>query len=342
MAVYFSEIRFENNEDFVEIVTTDNEDISGYVIAVYDSGGFLRSTFSPGGVDATLAGNDGYVVGRADGLPDLGNNWGVALIDDLGNVVQFISFDFAITAVDGPAAGTTSTGLGNPTSGGQSVESFDGGATYTPTSTPNPGTIPCFAEGTLIETPDGPRPVETLAPGDEVVTVDHGPARIIWRSRSPVALDTGDGEPAPVLIAAGALGPGRPERDLVVSPQHRVLVGGGGQLESIFDREALVPAKALCEIRGIRRMRGRKAIVWCHFALERHGIVSSNGGLTECLLLGPMIVGRLSRLQRAAILGAAGGEGAEAEALNGPPARPLMRVQEARQRVRAALAVAPS
>jgi hypothetical protein len=37
----------------------------------------------------------------------------------------------------------------------------------------------CFAAGTLIETADGPRPVETLAVGDEVVTLLGGPGRIV-------------------------------------------------------------------------------------------------------------------------------------------------------------------
>ena len=145
MSVYFSEIRFENSLDFVEIVATDHEDLSGYQIAVYDSLGTVRYTHSLNGeYDSTFAGNDGYLVTMADGLPDMGNNWGVGLIDNQGNVVQFLSGDGAITASDGPAAGQTSRGLGNLTSGGQSVETSDGGATYTHSPHQTPARSPAM------------------------------------------------------------------------------------------------------------------------------------------------------------------------------------------------------
>src|SRR5690606_32383544 len=38
----------------------------------------------------------------------------------------------------------------------------------------------CFTSGTLIATPDGERAVETLRPGDLVMTRDHGPQELRW------------------------------------------------------------------------------------------------------------------------------------------------------------------
>ena len=40
--------------------------------------------------------------------------------------------------------------------------------------------MPCYAPGTMIDTPDGPRAVETLQVGDLVMTLDHGPQSIRW------------------------------------------------------------------------------------------------------------------------------------------------------------------
>ena len=93
---------------------------------------------------------------------------------------------------------------------------------------PEADIVPCFTPGTLIETPDGPRPVETLSAGDMVLTLDNGPRRLTWAGRTHVpslrlALHP---QLRPVLIRAHALGRGRPARDMQVSPQHRILVDG--------------------------------------------------------------------------------------------------------------------
>ena len=48
-------------------------------------------------------------------------------------------------------------------------------------SNPNGGTLAnllCFAQGTWITTPNGQVPIEELAAGDMVVTMDHGPQPI--------------------------------------------------------------------------------------------------------------------------------------------------------------------
>ena len=85
----------------------------------------------------------------------------------------------------------------------------------------------CFAQGTWVTTPSGQVPIEELAAGDMVVTMDHGPQPIRWigSSKRPAT-----GNMAPILIRKGALGN---TRDLRVSPQHRMLLSGwqaGGTL----------------------------------------------------------------------------------------------------------------
>jgi Ca2+-binding RTX toxin-like protein len=84
----------------------------------------------------------------------------------------------------------------------------------------------CILPGTLITTPDGHRPIETLTPGD-IVTTPEGPRPIRWVGRSRYSMVFLRGKPMclPVRIHAGALGEGLPARDLWVSPWHAVLFG---------------------------------------------------------------------------------------------------------------------
>ncbi|KIN72407.1 Type I secretion target repeat protein [Sulfitobacter guttiformis KCTC 32187] len=59
-----------------------------------------------------------------------------------------------------------------------------------------------------------------------------------------------------MLISVGALGHGHPAQDLIVSPQHRIFVGGGGQLLGHLKTGAFVTAKTLTSLHGIRHMKG--------------------------------------------------------------------------------------
>ncbi|MTH78990.1 Hint domain-containing protein [Paracoccus aestuariivivens] len=45
----------------------------------------------------------------------------------------------------------------------------------------------CYLTGTLIATPEGERPVETLRVCDLVLTRDHGPQPVLWRGSSLVS-----------------------------------------------------------------------------------------------------------------------------------------------------------
>ncbi|SNT07771.1 Hint domain-containing protein [Antarctobacter heliothermus] len=191
----------------------------------------------------------------------------------------------------------------------------------------------CFAKGTLIETPGGPRAVENLRPGDPVLTLDHGPQEILWTHSGDHPLENADPQSKPVLIRAGAFGPDRPTQDLIVSPQHRILVGGQGQVEALFAGECLAPAKALTCLPGIRVMSGKRSITWVHFACAQHQVVFANGCTTESLLLGPMALQMLSRGEQAQVIRLFGGKPSGSEALNGPTARACLKVDEVRWQI---------
>ena len=143
-------------------------------------------------------------------------------------------------------------------------------------------TIPCFVAGSLIATPDGERPVESLRPGDLVLTRDDGPQPVRWIGLRRVAAV---GAFAPVEIAAGTFGD---HRRIRVSPQHRVLIEDP-TADLLFDApEVLVAAKDLVDGRQVRRVEGGE-VDYVHILFDRHEVVLSDGLPTESFLPGPQI-----------------------------------------------------
>lgn len=149
--------------------------------------------------------------------------------------------------------------------------------------------IDCFATGTLIDTPDGPRAVETFRAGDLVVTRDHGPQPLVWAGACRVDAARLDLQPnlRPIRIAAGALGPGQPARDLLLSPQHRVLVRSKIAQRMFGTFEVLVAAKQLLQLDGIDVAEDLDEVDYFHLLFDQHEIVVSEGAETESLYTGP-------------------------------------------------------
>ncbi len=141
----------------------------------------------------------------------------------------------------------------------------------------DPDPVPCFVLGTLILTDRGQVPIEDLKIGDLVETLDHGPVPVRWIGRRRIrAL----GPFAPIRIAAHALDN---DRDLLVSPNHRMLIRGW-QAELLFgETEVLVAAKHLINDRTIRRETGMDWVEYLHILLEQHEIVRANGSAAESL-----------------------------------------------------------
>ncbi len=149
--------------------------------------------------------------------------------------------------------------------------------------------IVCFADGTLIRTADGLCPVETLQVGDLVETCDHGQQPIRWIGHEKLGSTTLANKPnlRPIRIRAGALGDGIPSRDLVVSPQHRILVKSKVAIRMFDTNEILIPAKHLLEVEGIDIATDIKNVTYYHIMCDDHEIVEADGALAETLYTGP-------------------------------------------------------
>ena len=145
------------------------------------------------------------------------------------------------------------------------------------------GQAVCFLRGTLIQTDRGPRPVETLCPGDRVQTADNG-----YQPLMMLAMRRADGRAgqAPVRIARGVLGN---RRDLWLSPQHRMLITGWRAELAFGEAEVLVPAVGLLGRKGITR-RPMSQVLYCHLLFERHEVIFAEGAASESLHLGRQAV----------------------------------------------------
>ncbi|KGJ05316.1 hemolysin [Paracoccus halophilus] len=155
--------------------------------------------------------------------------------------------------------------------------------------------IVCFAAGTMILTETGERRVEDLAPGDMIWTRDNGFQPLRWHGQRSLSADELTANPRlrPIRITAGALGPNRPERDLTVSPQHRVLVRSQIAQRMFCAPELLVPARQLTEIPGIEELADARQVTYVHLLFDRHEVVMSDGAETESLYPGPQAINAL-------------------------------------------------
>lgn len=190
--------------------------------------------------------------------------------------------------------------------------------------------VACFAEGTRIRTERGEAPIETLAVGDMVWTLDHGFQPIRWIGASPLSVRDLLSRPhlRPIRIPADTFGPGMPKQDLRVSPQHRVLLRGW-QIELHFgEKEVLAPAKGLVGENGITTDQDCRSVTYYHMMFDSHEIVRSDGLLTESFLLGETIRGSMDLAQRDELLELFP-ELRDLEGINAGAARPVLRVKEA-------------
>ena len=146
--------------------------------------------------------------------------------------------------------------------------------------------IPCFAAGMMIQTPGGLRNIEDICAGDTVTTLGHGPMPVRWVGRARVRFGAAPHHLKPILIKAGALAPCVPEIDLIVSPQHRILIRDWRAQVLFGENEVLAPAKGLVNGRDIVRLDDCRAVEFVHILFDQHEIVTVNGVDAESLYPG--------------------------------------------------------
>jgi hypothetical protein len=130
----------------------------------------------------------------------------------------------------------------------------------------------CFMPGTKIATPAGEINVETLKIGDLVCTTDGHHKPISWIGRQTVSRLFADPlRTLPVRIKAGAIGENLPCRDLLISPDHAILIDG-----------VLVHAAALVNGTSIvRETAVPQVYTYYHIELEDHSLILAENVAAE-------------------------------------------------------------
>jgi hypothetical protein len=145
------------------------------------------------------------------------------------------------------------------------------------------GGVICFTPGTHIRTVDGTRLIENLRPGDFIATKDNGMQEILWTGSRRMTGARLHAMPhlRPIRFRAGALGLGRPGDDLLVSPQHRMVVNGPAAQALFNTPEVLVAAEDLINDVSIHVDVTQREVTYIHILLERHQVIWANGLETE-------------------------------------------------------------
>jgi predicted extracellular nuclease len=171
--VFINEIHYDNvgtdSGEAIEVAGPAGTDLAGWSVVLYNgSGGAVYDTDVLAGVLADQGGGFGTTSiaypanGVQNGAPD-----GVALVDNCGVVVQFLSYEGTFTAAGGPADGLLSTDIGAAQSGsgpiGESLGLAGTGNSYGE-FTWGPG-VASFGDVNAGQTFDGPvDPIDTTCP----------------------------------------------------------------------------------------------------------------------------------------------------------------------------------
>ncbi|WP_370212764.1 Hint domain-containing protein [Roseovarius sp.] len=249
-------------------------------------GGTGSDTITGGAGDDRLEGGDGSDLFH---LSSAGNDTVIGGEDADGK-------DIDVLRVDNPNKTIIHTG---PESGRVEFHDGNGNVTHTLNFSEIERVI-CFTPGTLIATPEGCRPVESLRPGDAVITRDNGIRELCWAGRkdlTPAMLETNK-QLKPVLIRRDALGPGLPDRDMMVSPNHRMLLVSQMAEMMFGEREVLVPAKHLTGLDGVDRVGHAHGVSYVHVMCEQHEVILANGTWSESFQPGDEAMRAVEEAQR--------------------------------------------
>lgn len=283
--------------EFLEVSLSPSEDPADFTVGFYNADGtqYIAIDLDDPGVVMTYdpETNENVYVISADvfGIlltdPDgggAGNTEAYALVDTTtSTVIDFYDIGGGtqnILATDGVAAGATSDNLAvlvgpnSTTTTLQFNQPDPNTVTYENVNPGDTGEVPCFVEGTLIETADGPVAVEDLVVGQMVNTLDNGDQPLRWVGATTVQ---GRGKCTPVRIKAGTLGA---KQDLLVSPQHRIFIEGW-QAEMLYGQDSvLVAAKHLINDHSIC-WQPCDTVRYFHILFDQHEVVTSGGVLSE-------------------------------------------------------------
>ena len=126
-----------------------------------------------------------------------------------------------------------------------------------------------LAAGALVMTLEGEMPVDFLSAGDRVITRDSGMATVRSVRAKTITCDV-------VSIMAGSLGHTRPERDVTLPADQRVLIRDWRAEAMTGQKQALIPARDLIDGEFVRVQAGVEVTLY-EIELDRAHVIYADG-----------------------------------------------------------------
>lgn len=144
------------------------------------------------------------------------------------------------------------------------------------------GPMPSLSGRATVETPDGPRKISDLLPGDTILDQDGEPVQVHWIGTRRVPAR---GTFAPLVMRAPYHGL---DQDLIVSPQQKVRLCGP-EVEYSFGTDCVaVAAGLLAGDTTVIAARSGPVVSYCQMVLSRPVAIRVSGAVVEALDIGAL------------------------------------------------------
>ncbi|MFS8370998.1 Hint domain-containing protein [Acetobacter indonesiensis] len=270
-------ITVSNNQTIVFNAATDTDtsfDFSGEKSNIQLTN---LSTTKP--VNLTISGNFG--INHSNVLTFLKSN-GVSL--SKSSVTYTKKTDISVITLKNSSGQT----LGTITSSGDSYgigaiypdsSSASGSLQVVATTNSNNELTVCFLAGTLISTPTGDCPVESLTVGDTITAYVNGSPithTVSWAGKAVCTVKSNHPDDLagwPVRILKNALSDGVPYKDMLITSEHCLFLDG-----------KFVPVRMLVNNQTIFYDKTISSYTYYHIETDDHSVIMADGALTESYL----------------------------------------------------------
>ena len=222
----------------------------------------------------SFSGIGGLLAFSASDAPTLTSGLDSSIVGfDLGDFIDLSGLALSkVAAVEVSGPSVTVVDSSGDTLAALDVTGAFTGLGYTTDGTGGTELVACYAAGTRIATPSGEQTIETLSIGGGVLTAAGLDRRVEWIGRRSYAARFVAANPhlRPVRFRAGSLGQGLPRRDLLVSPDHAMVLDG-----------CLVPARLLLNGETIVQDRSGAGVSYYHVELADHDVILAEGAPSE-------------------------------------------------------------
>lgn len=142
------------------------------------------------------------------------------------------------------------------------------------------GAFSAFARGTALDTPQGPRAIEDLCPGDLVETAEAGPQPVQWVGSMQLVPNAPVCDPALgrlTRIMAGSFGVHRPLTDVVAGPGARILQRPAHLRDLASTGPVFTPIRNVVDGMSVFDVTPPAPVTIYHLCLPRHATIKAAG-----------------------------------------------------------------